>query len=49
MDMKEFTAYCRKLMRELDDLQNAMDSKDYEKARVILETLREDTQKDIET
>ncbi len=46
--MKEFVAYCRKLLRFLDKLEKALDNNDIETAKELVKELKEDTQKDIE-
>lgn len=47
-DMREFVAYCRKLLRSITKIEDALNSNDIEKAKELLKELREDTQKDIE-
>ena len=47
-DMKEFVAYCRKLLRTLDKLEKALDEGEIESAKTYVRELKEDTQKDIE-
>ncbi|MCC8164424.1 MAG: hypothetical protein LIO86_14990 [Lachnospiraceae bacterium] len=46
---KEFVAYSRKLLRSLKLLGELLENGDYDKAKIALEELIEDTQKDIET
>ncbi len=48
-DMKEFVAYLRRLKRDIEDVEKALESGDIEKAKELLSTLKDDTQKDIET
>ena len=48
-DMKEFVAYLRRLKRDIEDVEKALESGDIEKAKELLGTLKDDTQKDIET
>ena len=48
LDMKEFVAYSRKLLRILTKLEKALENKEYEKALEMVRELKEDTQKDIE-
>ena len=47
-NVKEFVAYCRKLLRMLDKLEKALDSNEIDKAKELVRELKEDTQKDIE-
>ena len=47
-DTKEFIAYSRKLLRSLVKLKKLLDSGEYDEAKIILDELIEDTQKDIE-
>lgn len=47
-DMKEFIAYCRKLLRTIDKLEKALDENNIEQAKELVQELKEDTQKDIE-
>lgn len=47
-EMAIFKGYLRSLMRQLKTLKDALKSKDYEKAEIILDELIEDTQKNIE-
>ena len=47
-EMKEFVAYCRKLLRTINKLEKALDENDIEQAKEIVQELKEDTQKDIE-
>ncbi len=47
-DMKEFVAYCRKLLRALDELEEALDKDEINEAKKLVQELKEDTQKDIE-
>lgn len=46
--MAVFKSYLRRLIRDLKDLKEALNDKDYEKAKKLLDDLIEDTQKDIE-
>ena len=47
-DVKEFVAYCRKLLRTLNKLEKELDDNEIEKAKELVQELKEDTQKDIE-
>lgn len=47
-DMQEFTAYLRRLIRDLDDLEEAIRNDEKETALKLLARLQEDTKKDIE-
>lgn len=47
-DMKEFVAYCRKLLRTVNKIEKALEDDDKEKALELVRELKEDTQKDIE-
>lgn len=47
-DMKEFVAYCRKLLRAVNKIEKALEDDDKEKALELVRELKEDTQKDIE-
>ena len=47
-EMAVFKSYLRSLMRELKDLKEALQSKDYEKAEKLVDNLIEDTQQGIE-
>lgn len=47
-DMKEFVAYCRKLLRTINKIEKALEDDDKEKALELVRELKEDTQKDIE-
>ncbi len=47
MDEKIFKAYCRKLYRVLEKLDNAIDEEKYEYAKELIEELMDDTQDDI--
>lgn len=47
-DMKEFVAYCRKLLRTVNKIEKALEDDDKEKALELIRELKEDTQKDIE-
>ena len=47
-EMAVFKGYLRSLMRQLQALKEAMQSKDYEKAEKLIDQLIEDTQKNIE-
>lgn len=46
--MKEFVAYCRKLLRALIKIEKALDENNVELAKELVKELREDTEKDIE-
>lgn len=43
-----FKSYSRKLIRDLNDIKEALKEKEYEKAEKLLDNLIEDTQKGIE-
>jgi hypothetical protein len=45
---KIFKSYLRILMRELKDLKEALQSKDYDNAEKLVDNMIEDTQKGIE-
>ena len=47
-NMKEFIAYSRKLLRSLVKLKKLLDDGSYDEAKIMLDELIEDTQKDIE-
>ena len=47
-DMREFVAYCRKLLMTINNIEKALEDKDNEKALELVRELKEDTQKDIE-
>ncbi len=47
-EMREFVAYCRKLLRTIVKLEKALDDNDIDKAKELVRELKEDTQKDIE-
>ena len=47
-NVKEFVAYCRKLLRTLNKLEKALDNGEIDKAKELVQELKEDTQKDIE-
>lgn len=47
-NMKEFVAFSRKLLRSLKKLRALLDNAEYDEAKIILDELIEDTQKDIE-
>ena len=47
-EMREFVAYCRKLLRVIVKLEKALDENNIDKAKEIVQELKEDTQKDIE-
>ena len=47
-EMREFVAYCRKLLRILEKLEKALEENEIEKAKELVKELKEDTQKDIE-
>ena len=46
--MREFVAYCRKLLRTLDNIEKLLENNEFEKAKEVVRELKEDTQKDIE-
>ena len=46
--MAVFKSYLRRLIRDLKDLKEALQEKEYQKAEKLVEILIEDTQKDIE-
>lgn len=46
--MKEFVAYSRKLLRELMEVRKALDENNIERAKVLVDALIEDSQRDIE-
>jgi len=45
---KIFKAFSRMLLRDLKDIKEALQTKDYDKAEKMIDVLIEDTQKDIE-
>jgi len=47
-DMKQFVAYSRKLLRSLMKLKETLEKNDIEQAKLLVNELIEDTQKDIE-
>lgn len=47
-EMKEFVAYSRKLLRVLNQLEEALEGNEINKAKALVQELKEDTQKDIE-
>ena len=47
-DMKEFVAYSRKLLRSLLKLRETLEKNDIDQAKILINELIEDTQKDIE-
>lgn len=47
-NMKEFVAYCRKLLRTIEKLEKTLDNNELDKAKELVRELKEDTQKDIE-
>lgn len=47
--MKEFIAFSRKLLRSLKKIRQLMDDANYEEAKILLDELIEDSQKDIES
>lgn len=47
-DVREFVAYCRKLLRTINKLEKALEENDIDKAKELVQELKEDTQKDIE-
>ena len=46
--MKEFVAYCRKLLRALTKIEDALEKNDIELAKTLVKELKEDAEKDIE-
>ncbi len=52
MDMgmtdKQFAAFCRKLLREFNKIEDALDKGELDRAKELITELKEDTQKDIE-
>ena len=46
--MKEFVAYCRKLLRVLTKIEKALDDNDIAFAKKLVRELIEDAEKDIE-
>lgn len=46
--MAVFKSYLRRLLRDLKDVKEALESKDFEKAEKLIDVLIDDTQKDIE-
>ncbi len=46
--MKEFVAYCRKLLRVLTKIEKALDENNIELAKELVKELKEDAEKDIE-
>ena len=46
--MKEFVAYCRKLLRALTKIEDALNANDIELAKELVKELKEDAEKDIE-
>ncbi|SET70812.1 MULTISPECIES: hypothetical protein [Enterocloster] len=47
-DMSVFKSYLRRLLQDLKDLKEALKSKEYERAEIMVDKLIEDTQKGIE-
>lgn len=47
-DMSVFKSYLRRLLQDLKDLREALNSKEYDKAAVMVDKLIDDTQKGIE-
>lgn len=47
-EMREFVAYCRKLLRTLNKIETALNDDEIDKAKELVKELKEDTQKDIE-
>lgn len=47
-NMKEFVAYSRKLLRSLVMIRKLLEEGEYDKAKIMLDDLIDDTQKDIE-
>ncbi|MCR5398493.1 MAG: hypothetical protein K6E68_03050 [Lachnospiraceae bacterium] len=47
-DMKEFVAYCRKLLRALSKIENALEENNVELAKELVRELKEDAERDIE-
>lgn len=48
-EMKGFTAYLRRLLQDLKDIEDKLKSEDTDAALKLIEKLKDDTQKDIET
>lgn len=46
--MKEFVAYSRKLLKILVMIKKLLEKGEYDEAKIMLDDLIEDTQKDIE-
>lgn len=46
--MKEFVAYCRKLLRALNKIEDALETNDIDLAKKLVNELKEDAEKDIE-
>lgn len=47
-NMKEFVAYSRKLLRVLMLIRKLLEKGEYDEAKIVLDDLIEDTQRDIE-
>lgn len=47
-DMSVFKSYLRRLLQDLKDLKEALKSKEYDKAEIMVDKLIDDTQKGIE-
>ncbi|WP_199688327.1 hypothetical protein [Blautia sp. AF13-16] len=47
-DMSVFKSYLRRLLQDLKDLKEALNSKEYDKAEIMVDKLIDDTQKGIE-
>lgn len=47
-NMKEFVAYSRKLLKILMMIRKLLEEGEYDKAKIMLDDLIDDTQKDIE-
>ena len=45
---QEFTAYLRRLLRDLEDVENALKGQETERALEMVKRLREDIEKDID-
>ena len=48
MDLKEFVAYAKQLLRRLLQLKKLLDNGNLDEAKVILDELIEDTQGDVQ-
>lgn len=48
LDMKEFVAYSKKLLRVLKKIKASLQEKDYEEVEKLIDELIEDTESDIQ-